>query len=102
MIFESAVSNKVEFNIYFDESVEDFKNTGSGVDMLTDINGNAYLSLDTTNARDKENLTTVNVIMSILLVAMIIFMLIAFYIMSHADRFPNAIKLFVKDSYIKR
>lgn len=100
--FESAVSSEVDFNIYFDKSVEDFENTGSGVDMLTDIDGNTYLSLDTTNARDKENLTTVNVIMSILLVAMIIFMLIAFYVMSHADRFPNATKLFVKDSYIKR
>lgn len=99
--FKSAVSSGVDFNIYFDKSVEDFENTGSGVDMLTDIDGNTYLSLDTTNARDREGLITVNILMSILLVAMIIFMLIAFYIMSHADRFPNAIKWFVKEDYIK-
>lgn len=99
--FESAVSSEVEFNIYFDKSVEDFENTGSGVAMLTDIDGNTYLSLDTTNARDKENLNIVNIMSSILLVSMIIFMLIAFYVMSHADRFPNAIKWFVKEDYLK-
>lgn len=99
--FESAVSSGVDFNIYFEKSVEDFENTGSGVDMLTDIDGNTYISLDSTNARDKEILTTANIMLSILLVAMIIFMLIAFYVMSHADRFPNAIKWFVKEDYIK-
>jgi hypothetical protein len=101
--FESAVSNGEEFNIYFDKSVEDFvENGGTGVDMLSDIDGNVYISLDSTNARDKENITIVNIMMSIVLVFAIIFMLVAFYVMSHADKFPRAIKLFVKDSYIKR
>ena len=31
----------------------------------------------------------------------IIFMLIAFFVISHADRFPNAIRWFVKEDYIK-
>lgn len=99
--FESAVSSGVEFNIYFDKSVEDFESSGTGVDILSDINGNIYISLDSTNARDKENLTTVNIMMSILLVFSIIFMLIAFYVISHADRFPMAIRWFVKEDYIK-
>jgi hypothetical protein len=101
--FESAVSNGEEFNIYFSKSVEDFiENGGTGVDMLSDVDGNVYISLDSTNARDKENITIVNIMMSIALVFAIIFMLVAFYVMSHADKFPRAIKLFVKDSYIKR
>lgn len=99
--FESAVSSGVEFNIYFDKSVEDFESSGTGVDILSDINGNIYISLDSTNARDKENLTTVNIMMSILLVFSIIFMLIAFYVISHADRFPRAIRWLVKEDYIK-
>lgn len=99
--FESAVSSGVEFNIYFDKSVEDFESSGTGVDILSDIDGNIYISLDSTNARDKENLTTVNIMMSILLVFSIIFMLIAFYVISHADRFPRAIRWLVKEDYIK-
>lgn len=77
------------------------KSSGTGVDILSDINGNIYISLDSTNARDKENLTTVNIMMSILLVFSIIFMLISFYIISHADRFPRAIRWLVKEDYIK-
>lgn len=99
--FESAVSSGIEFNIYFDKSVKSFESSGTGVDMLSDINGNIYISLDSMNAREKNNLNTLNIMLSILLVAMIIFMLIAFFVISHADRFPNAIKWFVKEDYIK-
>ncbi|MCC8068277.1 MAG: hypothetical protein LIO71_00690 [Ruminococcus sp.] len=99
--FESAISNGVEFNVYFDSAVEDFESTGSGIDMLTDTDGNTYVSLDTINAREKHTLNMVNLLMLIILIFYIIYVAIAFYVMSHADRFPRLIKLFVKEDYIK-
>jgi hypothetical protein len=99
--FESAVSNGVEFNIYFDDSVEDVESTGASVYMLTDSNGNTYLTLEATSTRDAETLKGINIVFLVVLLLSIGFAMVAFYVMSHADKFPRAIKLFVKDSYIK-
>ncbi|MCD7800267.1 MAG: hypothetical protein LUG94_03540, partial [Ruminococcus sp.] len=60
-----------------------------------------YVSLDTINAREKHTLNMVNLLMLIILIFYIIYVAIAFYVMSHADRFPRLIKLFVKEDYIK-
>jgi hypothetical protein len=99
--FESAVSNGVDFNIYFDNSVEDVESTGASIYMLTDSNGNTYLTLEATSARDAETLKWINIVFLVVLLLSIGFAVVAFYVMSHADKFPRAVKLFVKDSYIK-
>ncbi len=100
----SEIDNGTSFTLYYDKreyQEEEVRTDGAVVQMLT-CGTCTYLSLENTNRHNAE-------IRTILLVAALIVTVLCFgfaalfnYVTTNAERFPNAVRWFVKDSYIRK
>ena len=95
-LLKEEIQNDSYFEIYYE-----IYETEQRVLQLTSKKEN-YLLLEAVNAENVENRFGLSLVMTIFTGVFISFGLIANHIMSHAERYPNAVKLFVKESYIVR
>lgn len=94
---EKDVSDKNTIKLCFLQ--KDLKEEKTRIYMLSS-NENTYITLDKTNANNKELRFVFIVFTAISLTIWIIYIIASVYVMNHAEKYPKAIKWFVKPSYI--
>lgn len=95
--FEKEVSQKETFTLYFLK--KDLENERTHIYLLSTKN-NTYITLDRANKNNKEISTFIIGFSALFLFIWIIYIIASFYVMSNAEKYPKAIKLFVKPSYV--
>lgn len=95
--FEKEVSQKETFTLCFLK--EDLKNERTGIYMLS-TKYNTYITLDMANEDNKEVRVGIIGFSVISLFIWIAYIIASVYVMSNAEKYPKAIKWFVKPSYV--
>jgi hypothetical protein len=97
--FKKAVSDGKPFQLYFlaDDLINDDEVTRIYVLSCGEIN---YSSIDRENENSREIRHVTLCFVAIFLIMWGIYVAVSVYVMSNAERFPRAIKWFVKPSYI--
>jgi hypothetical protein len=95
--FKKDVSDGKPFQLYFHEN--DLKNEVTRILVLSCGERN-YLSIDRENEENREIRRLILCIVAIFLIMWGIYVAVSVYVMRNAERFPRAIKFFVKPSYI--
>jgi len=95
--FEKEVSQKETFTLYFLK--KDLKNERTMIYLLSSEN-NTYITLDRENKNNKEIRAFFIGFSVVSLFIWIAYIIASVYVMSNAEKYPKAIKWFVKPSYI--
>ena len=93
-LLKEEIQNDAEFEIYYEINNENRQI------MQIASESKIYLSIDVINAEYAETRFAVSLMIGIILGLWILFGLIANHIMSHAEQYPNAVRLFVQEDYI--
>lgn len=101
---QAEIEGDTLFTLYYEKgkkSPEEVRTEGAVVHMVT-CDAHTHLSLESINRRNRE-MRILAVTLGAAGTALLgIYVAVSSYIMRHADRFPNAVRWFVKDSYIIR
>lgn len=101
---QAEIEGDTLFTLYYEQgkkSPEEIRAEGAVVHMVT-CDAHTHLSLESINRHNRENRVFFLILGAVFLVFWGIYVAVSSYIMRHADRFPNAVRWFVKDSYIIR
>lgn len=101
---QAEIEGDTLFTLYYEQgkkSPEEVRTQGAVVHMVT-CDVHTHLSLESINRYNRENRIFFLILGAVCLVFWGIYAAVSSYIMRHADRFPNAVRWFVKDSYIIR
>lgn len=95
--FENEVLQKETFTLYFLK--KDLENEKTNIYSIS-TKDNTYITLDRTNENNKEMRVVIIGFSVFFLFIWIIYIIASVYIMNHAEKYPKAIKWFVKSNYI--
>lgn len=95
--FEYNASQKETFTLYFLK--KDLKDERTRIYLLS-TKDNTYITLDMANEDNKEVRVVIIGFSVIFLFIWIVYILASVYVMSNAEKYPKAIKWFVKPSYV--
>ena len=101
---QAEIEGDTMFTLYYEQgkkSPEEVLTEGTVVNMVI-CDAHTHLSLESTNRHNREMRLLAMIIGAIGTALWGIYVAISSYIMRHADRFPNAVRWFVKDSYVIR
>ncbi len=101
---QAEIEGDTLFTLYYEKgkkSPEEVRTEGAVVHMVT-CDAHTHLSLESANRHNREMRLLAVIIGAVGTALWGIYVAVSSYIMRHADRFPNAVRWFVKDSYIIR
>lgn len=95
--FEKNISEKEQFSLFFLEKEREYEGTRI---YLLSSNEHPYITLDKSNEDNKELRLIIILFSVIFLIIWIGYICASVYVMNNAEKYPNAIKWFVKPSYV--
>ncbi len=101
---QAEIDGDTLFTLYYEQgkqSPEEVRTEGAVVQVVT-CDAHTHLSLESANRHNREMRIFAVILGAAMTALWGIYVAVSSYIMRHADRFPNAVRWFVKDSYIIR